>query len=314
VRRVPGEFELIAALSAGLRARNPGVLVGVGDDAAVLDGGLCATTDLLVEDVHFRRATTSLADLGWKALAVNVSDLAAMGAEPVAALVSLVVPDWLTAAGAEELYAGLDACAAASGLQVAGGDVSRGPLLAVSVTALGRADRPALRSGAHPGDVLCVTGPLGGSRAGLALLEGQVPEGAHAGALIDRHRRPQPRVEEGRLLARVAHAMLDVSDGLASDAARLAEASRVACRIDLDAVPAQDGVAAVAAALGRPAGWFAAAGGEDYELLAALDPDDVPLAGLPLTIVGQVEAGLPGDVRFTGAGSDEPPRGFDHLR
>jgi thiamine-monophosphate kinase len=289
------------------------VLLGVGDDAALLEGGLCATADLLVEGVHFRRDTTTLADLGWKALAVNVSDLAAMGAEPLAALVALVAPEWLDEAGAEQLYAGLDSCAAAYGLQVAGGDVSRGAQLTLAVTALGRAENPVRRSGARPGDLLCVTGPLGGSRAGLALLEGQVPETPHAGALIDRHRRPQPRVEEGRLLAGVAHAMLDLSDGLASDAARLAEASRVTCRIDLDQVPAQDGVAAVASSLGRTAGWFAAAGGEDYELLAALDPEDVPLAGLPLTVVGAVEAGLPGQVVFTGAGADEPPRGFDHL-
>src|SRR3954471_18107302 len=142
---MPGEFELIASLAARLRARHPDVLVGIGDDAAVLDGGLCATSDLLVEDVHFRRATTPLVDLGWKALAVNVSDLAAMGAEPVAALVSLVVPARLTGEGAEELYAGLDECAGTFWLQVAGGDVSRGPLLVVSVTALGRAQRPVLR-------------------------------------------------------------------------------------------------------------------------------------------------------------------------
>jgi thiamine-monophosphate kinase len=290
------------------------VLLGVGDDAALLEGGLCVSTDLLVEDVHFRRATTSLGDLGWKALAVNVSDLAAMGAEPLAALVALVVPDWLDSDHAELLYAGLDSCAAAYRLQVAGGDLSRGPQLTLAVTALGRADNPVRRTGARVGDLLCVTGPLGGSRAGLAILDGQAPETPHAGALIDRHRRPQPRVEEGRLLAGVAHAMLDLSDGLASDAARLAEASRVTCRIDLDQVPAQDGVAAVAASLGKSAGWFAAAGGEDYELLAALDPEDIPLAGLPLTVVGAVEAGLPGQVVFTGAGSDDPPAGFDHLR
>jgi thiamine-monophosphate kinase len=311
---VPGEFELIAALGAGLRARHPSVLLGVGDDAALLDGGLCATTDLLVEDVHFRRATTSLGDLGWKALAVNVSDLAGMGAAPIAALVGLVVPDWLGADAAEELYAGLDACAAAYGLQVAGGDVSRGPVLTLAVTALGRAEQPLRRSGARPGDLLCVTGPLGGSRAGLVLLEADLPDTPHAGALIDRHRRPQPRIDEGRQLSRVAHAMLDVSDGLASDAARLAEASRLTCRVDLDRVPAQDGVAAVAATFGKTAGWFAAAGGEDYELLAALAPEDVPLAGLPLTVVGEVEAGLPGQVRFTGAGAKDPPAGFDHLR
>src|SRR4051794_19844142 len=123
---MPGEFELIAALGGGLRARHPSVLLGVGDDAALLEGGLCASTDLLVEDVHFRRETTSLGDLGWKTLAVNVSDLAAMGAEPLAALVGLVVPAWLGPDQADELYAGLDACAAAYGLQGAGGGGSAG--------------------------------------------------------------------------------------------------------------------------------------------------------------------------------------------
>ena len=189
----------------------------------------------------------------------------------------------------------------------------RAPALTLAVTALGRAPVPALRGGAQPGDALCVTGPLGAARAGLLILEGEAQGGRETDALLAAHRRPRPRVREGGLLAPDARAMLDLSDGLAADAARLAEASGVACRIDLDAVPVAAGVAAVAAALGRSAGWFACAGGEDYELLVALSPEAMRRAAIPLTLVGAVEAGPAGAVGFTGSGADDPPRGYDHL-
>lgn len=305
-----GEFALIDRLRERLRGRHPEVETGIGDDAAVLAGGLCVTTDLLVEGVHFRRATASLEDLGWKALAVNLSDLAAMGAAPIAALSALALPAKDAGDTAEALTDGLDDCAAAYGLELAGGDVTAGPLLVIAVTAIGRAEHPVRRDGGRPGDVLAVTGPLGGARAGLAILEG---DGKTNEALVGRHVRPRPRLDEGRALAGIAHAMLDLSDGLAGDAVRLAAASGVAARIDLDAVPVEAGVEDVAAAAGRSPGWYAAAGGEDYELLVAGRAGELEASGVPLTVVGELTGGAPGQVTFTGAGSEDPPRGFDHL-
>jgi thiamine-monophosphate kinase len=306
----PGEFELIARLQAAFANRRDEVARGIGDDCAVLADGTCLSCDLLVEDVHFRRATTSPEDLGFKALAVNLSDLAAMGAEPVCALTGLVLPPTVAVEEVDALAAGLEACAAAHGVQVAGGDISRGPVLVVSVTVLGRAQRPVTRDGARPGDVLAVTGPLGGSRAGLSLLESGRPEAAPA--LVDRHRRPRPRLSEGRALAPHVHAMLDVSDGLASDAQRICEASGVACSIDLDAVPVEPGCDAVARSEGVSPGWFATAGGEDYELLVALPREALETCGVPLWPVGEVRAGRPA-VRYRGDGAASPPRGWDHL-
>jgi thiamine-monophosphate kinase len=180
----------------------------------------------------------------------------------------------------------------------------------IAVTAIGRAERPVRRDGGRPGDVLAVTGALGGARAGLAILEehGEMNE-----ALVARHVRPRPRLDEGRALAGIAHAMLDVSDGLAGDAVRLAAASGVAVRIDLDAVPVEPGVEHVAAVAGRPPAWYAATGGEDYELLVAGPAGELAGSGVPLTVVGELADGPPGQVTFTGAGSEDPPRGFDHL-
>jgi thiamine-monophosphate kinase len=313
VTRVPPSIEdaLIERFVARLGGRHPAVEVGIGDDAAVLAGGWCASVDLLIEDVHFRMRTTSARDLGWKAIAVNLSDLAAMGAEPVCALVGLGFPPDLSPDVLDELFAGVDACASAYGAQVVGGDMSRAPVLTLAVTVLGRAERPVRRVGALPGDVVCVTGALGGSRAGLALLEGLAVEVAERDALVERHVRPLPQLAAGRSLAPVTHAMMDVSDGLATDAARLAMASGASVRIDLDRVPVAAGAEVVARAIGREPGWFAAAGGEDYELVCALPR--AALGPYALTEVGEIEAGPAGAIRFTGAGSDDPPRGYDHL-
>ena len=313
-RNPPGsEDALLARLVAQLGARNAAVELGIGDDAAVLAGGWCTSLDLLIEDVHFRMRTTSAHDLGWKAIAVNLSDLAAMGAEPVCALVGLGLPPEIGPETLDELFAGFDACASAYGAQVVGGDMSRAPVLTLSVTVFGRSERPARRDGARPGDVVCVTGPLGGSRAGLALLEGLAASLPERAVLIERHVRPVPLIAEGRILARVSHAMMDLSDGLATDARRLASASGVAVQIDLDRVPVQAGAERIAAAVGRAPGWFAAAGGEDYELVCALPRAAFDASELDLYEVGAIVDGPAGEIGFAGAGSDDPPRGFDHL-
>ena len=233
---------------------------------------------MLVEAVHFRRSTTGLRDLGHKALAVNLSDLAAMGAEPVAALVGLGLPADVGTGDVDELYEGIERVAERFGVTVAGGDISAAPVLVLAVTALGRpwpGVAPVGRAGGRAGDLLCVTGRLGAASAGLAILEDPgLADGIDAaGSLRTAHRAPQPMIGAGRALASGgARAMLDLSDGLALDALRMARASGLRARIDLDAVPLAPGVEAVAAARGDDPRILAATGGEDYELLAAVPP------------------------------------------
>jgi thiamine-monophosphate kinase len=300
------ELALIERIAARARRRS-GTELGIGDDAALLSigGTAVVTQDLLVEGVHFRRETAAARDLGHKALAVNLSDLAAMAAEPVAALVGLCLPPGVGDDAVDEIYAGMEALAARHGVTVAGGDLTAGPALVLAVTAVGRAASgvpTVLRSGARAGDVLCVTGALGASAAGLLLVERPELASAVTAPVAERlraaHLRPEPRLAAGRSLARAgARAMLDLSDGLALDAARLARASGVRAVVAPDALPLAEGVAEIAAAAGRNARRLAAAGGEDYELLAALPPDAVEAARraapCPLTPVGRVEEGPP---------------------
>jgi thiamine-monophosphate kinase len=320
------EIALIERIAARAR-RRPGLAVGIGDDAAVLEGdpAVVATQDLLIEDVHFRRATTGLADLGHKALAVNLSDLAAMGAHAVAALVGLGLPQegGPSVEEIDELYAGMEALAERSGVSVAGGDVSAAPVMVLSVCALGRMPAgvaPLLRSGAREGDLLCVTGVLGAAAAGLILLEqpGLAVPSDDAERLVAAHRRPEPRLAAGRTLAQEgAHAMLDCSDGLALDALRMARASGLALTIELERLPLAAGVAAVAAATGRDPELLGATGGEDYELIAAVPPDALDrlraALDLPLTAVGSFRAGPPA-LRLERAGEEiaAPRLGWEH--
>jgi thiamine-monophosphate kinase len=279
-----GELELLAELE------RRGLASGLDAEGAVLGEGLVATEDLLVEGVHFRREWTSWRDLGFKAAAVNLSDLAAMGAEPLGLLVGLAAPRDTDAGGVIELYEGL----AEAGVAVAGGDLTAAPDIVVSVTAFGRSDRVPGRAGAVPGDLLVVTGPLGAAAAGLYALEHGL-EGFDE--LVERHRRPPIRLEEGRRLSRFAHALVDLSDGLLADARRVADRSGCRLVIHVDAVPQAPGIDEVA---DLPF-WTL---GEDYELLAALAPDDASASGFP--IVGRVEEG-------SGIAPDVPP-GWDSFR
>ncbi len=310
------ELELIERIASQVRTR-PGVVVGIGDDAAVLEGdpAMVATQDLLVEDVHFRRSTAGFADLGHKALAVSLSDLAAMGAKAVAALVGLGLPagDALDDADIGQLYSGMEALAARFGVSVAGGDLTAAPALVLSVTALGRLPTGCAavrRDGARPGDVLCTTGVIGGAGVGLSALDDPaaidgVPESMVDAAIL-RHRRPEPRLTEGELLRDGgATAMMDISDGLGIDALRLARASGVTIEIDLGALPLHPSVEPITASLGRDPALAALAGGEDYELLVCLPKEEVSVlaTGLTagLTAIGGVVEGRP-DVRLTRGG------------
>lgn len=328
-----GEFELLALLRERLPTAGPQVRLGSGDDAAVtVPGGAVATSvDALVEGVHFRRESSTLRQIGRKAISTALSDLAAMGAAPGEAYVWLGAPEDLDEAGLLEVGAGLAAVAAETATTVAGGDLTRAPVLSLAVTVTGHAPNPddfVTRAGARPGDALVVTGELGGAAAGLALLEdpsAAALDAATADALRARQLDPTPRLAAGQALAAAgATAMIDISDGIAGDAGHVAAASGALLVIEAEALPIAPGVAAVAAAAGRDPLELAASGGEDYELLAALPPDALASArealaalGLPITVIGRVEAAEGGSPRTElrrRGGEAVPNRGFDQLR
>jgi thiamine-monophosphate kinase len=339
VQRPPGEFELIAAIRARIAAAGapeaaPASALGSGDDAAIAGprSATATSVDAVVEGIHFRRPPFTLANVGHKALAAALSDLAAMGAEPAEAFVQLGIPAGLTAEECLEIADGLGGAAAAHAVAVAGGDLTRSPVLFLAVTAVGTArsvDDLVRRSGARPGDVVAVTGELGGAAAGLRLLErpelaaGLEPE--TAAALRRRQLEPAPPLAAGRALAAGgATAMIDVSDGLGADANHVAGASGVVVRIELASIPVQAGVAEVARASGADPLDLAAAGGEDYELLVTLAPtavegatQAVAGAGTRLTVIGEVRSTggqPPGAALNEPRGGARPPAGFDQLR
>lgn len=276
-----GERALIAAIEEALGRPGGRVLRGPGDDAAVVraEGVAVTSVDVIVEGTHFERATHSHADVGHKALAVALSDLAAMGASPGEAYVGLTLDRETTHDEALALVTELGRLAARSGSQVAGGDVVVGAELAVAVTATGWAASESelvFRAGARAGDLVGVSGALGGSGAGLLLLGG-VDAGLEPelrDRLLERHRRPQPRLALGQALAAAgASAMIDVSDGVATDAAHLAERSGVRIELGLAELPLEPGVEAVARAAGHDPLEHAAAAGEDFELLFCAPPE-----------------------------------------
>jgi thiamine-monophosphate kinase len=282
-----GEFGLIARLTDGLEL-GPGVELGVGDDAAVLETTpghkLVVTTDVLVEGLDFTADLSEPEDWGWKAVVANLSDLAAMGAEARWLVLALTAPEATPLATLERVYAGVGEACRAFGAALVGGDVSGGPALSLAVTALGEAERPVPRSGARPGDRLAVSGPLGAAAAGLALLRSGDPAAADLLArfpgLAAAHRRPQPALAMGLALTRAgATAMIDVSDGLAGDALHLAEASGVGLEISDPAVPLAPGVAETATLLDLDPMALALGGGEDFVLAAAL-PRTADLGGV----------------------------------
>jgi thiamine-monophosphate kinase len=338
-----GEFDLIARVVKAVAKASRGrasaaetsggaarVLVGSGDDAAVTaPGGVTATSvDAFVDGVHFRRDTAPLESIGRKAMAAALSDLAAVGATPGEAYLELGIPPDLDTPGSVRLASGLGMAAAAAGVEVIGGDVTRSPVLFLALTVVGHAaaaDDLALRSGARSGDVVAVTGELGGAAAGLLLLER--PELAAgldrdlADALRRRQLEPTPRLAAGRALAATgATAMIDLSDGLGGDAGHVAAQSGAALVIELERVPAQAGVDEAAAAAGVDRWDLVTGGGEDYELLATLPRarladarSAVARSGTTLTSIGEVTEGRGVSLRHDD-GSVREPFGFDQLR
>jgi thiamine-monophosphate kinase len=321
------ELALISALERSLRIRGEHVLRALGDDAAVVRARPLAVTslDTVVEGVHFRLDTHAPADVGHKALAAALSDLAAMGAEAGEAYMGLVIPATLTESEALALMDAAEALAERTGTTIAGGDISGGPALVVTVSVTGWADGPdwvVTRDGARAGDIVGVTGELGGSGAGLALLDGVEVQGLDAGArhaLVRRHCRPQPRLAVGRALATAgATAMIDLSDGVATDARHLAQRSGVSVGLSLDRLPLAAGVEAVARAAGRDPRALAATAGEDFELLLCAPPQRrgrlegaAHALDCPVTWIGEIASGEGLEIRDR-TGAATRLTGFEH--
>lgn len=327
-----GEFGLIPRLAKLCPARSPRLRLGVGDDAAVLTPSphhdLLVTTDVLVEGVDFDRSVWSFDRLGEKALAVNLSDIAAMGGIPTVFFVALSMPPTASIREAEALYRGLGRATRRYGVVLGGGDLSSASAWSVAITLLGEVakGRAVTRSGARAGDHLCVTGTLGDSAAGLDLLNGvgAVRGARHRRFLIDRHQTPEPRLALGRALGdrKLVTAAIDLSDGLASDLRRLCEAGGVGAEIDLAALPLSPALRDCAAGSQADPAERALTGGEDFELLFAVRPADLPRVlrlatpRVPITPIGRVLPRRAGIRLVDGTGSRRPmtAHGYDHFR
>jgi thiamine-monophosphate kinase len=318
-----GEFGLIRRLAPLLGEPGDGE-VWVGDDTAVLRapaGTILFTADILVEGVHFDLALTGPEDLGWKAIAVNASDVAAMGGIPRRAVVSLGLPPTVEVEWLECLYGGMREFCNAFGMAVVGGDISRCPTLVISVALLGNpAGRLVVsRGGARVGDAICVTGVLGASAAGLELL--RTGNGTAGLELVRTHLRPTPRVREAEVLRRhLPTAMIDVSDGFAADLSHLCDASGVGVVVDAGRLPVFD---AAGVDLRTPPLDLALGGGEDYELCFTIPAGRAAVAaaavtevtGTPVTVVGEVvEADRGRRLVRDGVEEDIGAAGWDHLR
>ncbi|MGB5873600.1 MAG: thiamine-phosphate kinase [Bacteroidota bacterium] len=324
-----GEFGLIRRFSPPFQESLPGGTTGIGDDCAVMpwkEGrSLLVTTDMLVEEIHFLRERIPPRDLGYKALAVNLSDIAAMGGTPETAYLSIGLPGEIALDWMDEFFLGLRELADEEEVYLLGGDTTRSPApLIINVAVLGTVNsgRVKYRSDARLGDTVCVTGRLGDSGAGLRILLEKRPMDGDASYLLRRHHRPRAHVGEGCWLGarEEVHAMMDVSDGIDSDMKRIMERSRCGARIDLDRLPLSEQLERSAVRFGWDPEEIAATGGEDYCLLATVDSAGWPdvargfeeTFGRPLAAIGSVT-----DSSLVYLHGDRPAelgkKGFNHF-
>ncbi|MCR4418882.1 MAG: thiamine-phosphate kinase [Clostridia bacterium] len=324
-----GEIALVARLLE--RIGSTGTPVGPGDDAAALEitpgRWLLATTDILVEGVHFRSDWAEAWQVGYKSLAVNVSDIAAMGGSPTYALISLALPGELSAAWVEGFYQGLERCALRWGIKIVGGDTVAAPQVVVTVTLLGEveAGRALTRAAGRPGDILAVTGDLGAAAAGLHELENPGPVSSAArSSVLRRHLLPAPRVREGAILAGTPGigAVIDLSDGLARGAWEVATACGLGAEVYAERLPVSAFTREVARGHGRDPLEWALYGGEDYELLFSVRPSEFAAlrdrirnaCGTPVTAVGCLLPREAGIVLCRGQSRLTLGKGYEHFR
>ncbi|MBQ1905463.1 MAG: thiamine-phosphate kinase [Bacteroidales bacterium] len=334
-----GEFGLIERIKEALGGPMPDGVLGIGDDCAVLPqaGGMetLVSTDMLLEGSHFLRGDIPARLLGWKSAAVNFSDIAAMGGRPVGSFLSLGLPAGLDSDWMDAFLAGYKECSQYCGAPLLGGDTTTSQDgIAINVTVIGQCQRgrSRKRSSAVPGDLICVTGPLGDSAAGLKLIlerhalserharldrasqmAGQAGHDAEAGqdaeALVERHYRPVPRVSEGQALAATpgVHAMMDISDGVASDLRHILKASDVGATVRTKDVPLSAELRQVCAQQGWDAVTLALTGGEDYELLFTMAPGTEP--SVPYYVIGRITE----QKTLVWEGSSQDFMGFRHF-
>ena len=321
-----GEFAFIKTIKEMVQ-EGAGVIKGIGDDAAILtpSPGMAAlvTTDLLLEGVHFQLAFTDPHRLGRKAVAVNLSDIAACGGTPTAFLVALAIPAETELAFVRSLYQGMLAQAREFQVSLVGGDTSRGDRLLISITLMGeaKAGEVVYRAGAKKGDLIFVPGTIGDAALGLQ----QLKQGGKEGGLVQRHLAPAPRVREGREIAcrSLATAMIDVSDGLAADLGHIVEASGVGAEVRLSRLPLSEEYLREVAGYNADPYALALTGGEDYELLFTAPPAKeqavdklVQELGIPITAIGEIVDALAGVRVLTDDGKEYPIKatGHDHFR
>lgn len=308
-----GEFELIDRIKEQFAV--PEGLSGIGDDCAVIpqrDGvDTLVSTDMLMEGVHFLLEDIDPFDLGWKSAAVNISDIAAMGGRPVGSFLAFSLPRTLSDSFVEAFVAGYKALSDKYACPLLGGDTTSSPdRLCICVTVMGDcpSGQSVRRSTAAPGDLVCVTGKLGDSAAGLKVILGGLERGPQESALVERHYRPVPRVAEGiSLRACGVHSMMDISDGIASDLRHILSSSNVGARIDMQALPLSEELLGCAARHSWDPLELAVGGGEDYELLFTMAPGT--RVDVPHTVVGRIVEG--DGVEWVGADRDFV--GFRHF-
>jgi thiamine-monophosphate kinase len=295
-----GEFGLIDLLTkmAG-GEKDERLLVGIGDDAAAWRGDesiQLATVDSFIQDVHFPSSLAPWKDLGWKALAANLSDIAAMGGTPRYALVSLALPDNTEVDDVTALYSGMLELGREYGVAIIGGDISRAPIVVITITILGSSQKKQVltRSAARPGELVAVTGELGAAAAGLEMLKQKLKFDPQATAFLrNAFLHPNPRIAEGQLLAdQGVKTAIDISDGLIADLGQICKASQVGARIEVERVPIEP---MVKARFGEKSAELALSGGEDYELLFAAGAEVIDkvkrAAPCPITTIGEIVAG-----------------------